>query len=600
MLLMVYKYLKKHWKIIDIFVNKKHNIMAKKIDIEAEGGEIILQNDNGDTVIIPKASRTRVLKMIDDEDNEGIDTFVNTLPSMADYAEGGSLIPDSFPVDPPATVSNSYQEETEIDWNRISTTTPLGSETVPGQGLGTATQPPMPELYWRNSPGALSKYKMLMDEGKSEEASSVVFGHYDPSKTATPYQSGTHGESEKKGLIKSIRASDLGTLNENYSKMIPDYGALQEGVGRYTNQKAEGGLIKAEAGLTIPKETDSPGKKLSKKERVKAYSEAEMINLAKSMETLHGTPTVKTKLNIPEVSKIDNTLEKLHPSIKEYGEGPADIPEGYYIKTQDFQNQLSEWREDFTDWETNVQSLDPEAAYNRKSPYPGKHGCTGSGCRVPIGDMPSYYDIRQKAGIYSVQTGDREEFGSGYEQIDAWEFASAAEAAGIGKNWMRPGKSLKEFTDVDAEYGESDYAEHLDKVRTKTAANFENIPIGSYLNTGDAEGAYIDEGAKTFINIKGKKQEITQESKPRHTIRYRGVDPDTGDYLFYNFGKLDRVKTDGSMEKSDVVSNIEGTFKDMEDYLKQRDVRFITSLTEQGDVSKKELEKRRKHNRAIN
>lgn len=67
--------------------------MSKKLNIEAEGGELILKNKAGDYVIIPKSYRKEVEGMIDDGCYGCIDNLVETLPESSDYAEDGSLIP---------------------------------------------------------------------------------------------------------------------------------------------------------------------------------------------------------------------------------------------------------------------------------------------------------------------------------------------------------------------------------------------------------------------------------------------------------------------------------------------------------------------------
>ena len=67
--------------------------MNKKINIEAEGGELILRNKAGDHVIIPKNMRSTVKRMIDDDCHGCIDNYVNSLPIMKDYAEDGTVVP---------------------------------------------------------------------------------------------------------------------------------------------------------------------------------------------------------------------------------------------------------------------------------------------------------------------------------------------------------------------------------------------------------------------------------------------------------------------------------------------------------------------------
>ena len=68
--------------------------MKQNLNIEAEGSELILKNKEGDYVIIPKKYRTEVQGMIKDSCHSCIDTLVETLPVMADYAQDGNLLPD--------------------------------------------------------------------------------------------------------------------------------------------------------------------------------------------------------------------------------------------------------------------------------------------------------------------------------------------------------------------------------------------------------------------------------------------------------------------------------------------------------------------------
>ena len=68
--------------------------MKQNLNIEAEGKELILKNKAGDYVIIPKKYRTEVQGMIKDGCHGCIDSLVETLPVMSDYAEDGNLLPD--------------------------------------------------------------------------------------------------------------------------------------------------------------------------------------------------------------------------------------------------------------------------------------------------------------------------------------------------------------------------------------------------------------------------------------------------------------------------------------------------------------------------
>ena len=65
--------------------------MKQNLNIEVEGSELILKNKVGDYVIIPKKYRTEVQGMVKDNCHSCIDSLVETLPTMADYAEDGSF-----------------------------------------------------------------------------------------------------------------------------------------------------------------------------------------------------------------------------------------------------------------------------------------------------------------------------------------------------------------------------------------------------------------------------------------------------------------------------------------------------------------------------
>lgn len=66
--------------------------MNKKVNIEAEGGELIIKNEAGDMAIIPAKYRHEVNDMIKDNCFGCVDNLVSTLPIMNDYAEDGTLI----------------------------------------------------------------------------------------------------------------------------------------------------------------------------------------------------------------------------------------------------------------------------------------------------------------------------------------------------------------------------------------------------------------------------------------------------------------------------------------------------------------------------
>jgi hypothetical protein len=74
--------------------------MKQNLNIEAEGGELIIRNGNSDYVIIPKKYRLEVQDMVKENCHSCIDKLVETLPVMEDYAEDGSLYPKEPVINP--------------------------------------------------------------------------------------------------------------------------------------------------------------------------------------------------------------------------------------------------------------------------------------------------------------------------------------------------------------------------------------------------------------------------------------------------------------------------------------------------------------------
>jgi len=66
-------------------------------NIEAEGNELVLTNNNGSTAIIPKNKRAEVLKHLKANDHSKLDDLISNLPRMMDYAEDGSYFPYKGP-----------------------------------------------------------------------------------------------------------------------------------------------------------------------------------------------------------------------------------------------------------------------------------------------------------------------------------------------------------------------------------------------------------------------------------------------------------------------------------------------------------------------
>lgn len=592
--------------------------MAK--NIEAEGGELVLQNNNGDTVIIPKNKRQQALKMLEQNNHAGIDELASSLPYMEDYAQDGSLIPDqtNLSADPPddGTIDSgepTSQETLSEFQKRIDegTTDELSKEDIlklQGEELSVhpysiSGKPPEiqknvmaytrhlidkdPERFSQEDVGY--DFKLNLSNPYTKKLNESI-------RTGTTYQGDTDEEmftlepgrdltkakwskssrpvSVTESMFKENPEFYKGFLNptqyqERYSYLLGDKTNAQ------TNALSYGGLIKAAKGLFL-------GKNKDKNVQVQRKQEAASLEQLESMPT--GLESYG-ELEVPEYKAETPTLEEIQPSIKEFGDQPVDIPEGITLKTSEAQQQLKKWGKDIASWEQT--SLDPVTGdytkdYTGESPNPKFHGCLGSGCRVPIGKMKSYYDIRKEAGILGVYTGEDEK-GTGYANIDSWELAGIAEATGIGKNLMQPTHSLKELG-----YNYSKFGESMKKARSEFAKNFSKLPVGSILTAGNAEGVYTDEGEKTMVHLSdGTKKEIKQKVRPRHTMRVWGIDSDTDEYLIYD------GRGKGYLER--VPNNEEAINK----FLNDKRIMYATSLEEQGDWSLDKLNKVRKHNRMM-
>jgi hypothetical protein len=62
------------------------------MNINAEGEELVLRNDNGDIAIIPKVHRDKALQYLKQGNHSALDDLIEGLPLMEDYAEDGTLL----------------------------------------------------------------------------------------------------------------------------------------------------------------------------------------------------------------------------------------------------------------------------------------------------------------------------------------------------------------------------------------------------------------------------------------------------------------------------------------------------------------------------
>jgi len=73
--------------------------MKYNIDVNVEGEEIAIKNSHGDLAIIPKDKKDWVKQKLSEGCHGCVDSLVETLPVMEDYAQDGSLFPNGEEVE---------------------------------------------------------------------------------------------------------------------------------------------------------------------------------------------------------------------------------------------------------------------------------------------------------------------------------------------------------------------------------------------------------------------------------------------------------------------------------------------------------------------
>ena len=79
----------------------------KKTNIEVEGGELLLQSEEGHYAVIPAKHRQEVMDMVNGKCDGCINAYIQSLPKESDYAEDGSLLFDNYSQKQP-TVNTRY------------------------------------------------------------------------------------------------------------------------------------------------------------------------------------------------------------------------------------------------------------------------------------------------------------------------------------------------------------------------------------------------------------------------------------------------------------------------------------------------------------
>lgn len=82
-----------------LFNKKKYYIQTFTImKINVEGGELVLRNEHGDTIIVPRERRKEAMSALLKDDHRAIDSLALQLPKASRYAAGGTVLDGQDPI----------------------------------------------------------------------------------------------------------------------------------------------------------------------------------------------------------------------------------------------------------------------------------------------------------------------------------------------------------------------------------------------------------------------------------------------------------------------------------------------------------------------
>jgi len=139
--------------------------MKNSLNVEAEGGELVIRNKNNDYAIIPKEMRSEVLNLMKKGCYDCIDKIVNTLPTANNYAEDGTIIPFKTGADVPSknTLTNSAMQP--IKTNTVTPKKSINSDVL----FPNTTVPVDNTKVVDDSPFIMEQIKQLREQKKYTE-----------------------------------------------------------------------------------------------------------------------------------------------------------------------------------------------------------------------------------------------------------------------------------------------------------------------------------------------------------------------------------------------------------------------------------------------
>lgn len=149
-----------------------------KVNIEAQGGELVLRNENGDTIIVPRNRRNEAMKYLLKDDHHSLDKLALDLPKAEHYASGGTVIPEdpiegmmgpetTITADNPKKSIGNFLNRWGYEHSKDPATSFLGAV---GQGLGAIAQLPQAAATYLSSPkGRVLPSQAIQDSGYNEK-----------------------------------------------------------------------------------------------------------------------------------------------------------------------------------------------------------------------------------------------------------------------------------------------------------------------------------------------------------------------------------------------------------------------------------------------
>jgi hypothetical protein len=161
--------------------------------VNAESGEIVLQNTNGDTIIVPRTHREKVLKYIEEGNYKAIDDIAEGLPFMEDYADEGSLIVNELAKDPtpeepisPVYTYGKYSSNKPFEKDFKVT-----QELPADWGFGNQEEMQQRSTDWQNSYGLDIRGELVKNPPKFVSATKDSYPRYQ--QAPNPYSKSGYG-----------------------------------------------------------------------------------------------------------------------------------------------------------------------------------------------------------------------------------------------------------------------------------------------------------------------------------------------------------------------------------------------------------------------